>query len=50
MKSEKPQKQRLFQETQKTDPKRFLKKSGDLQPMKKSTTILLYNFLAEFAG
>lgn len=49
MKSEKSQKKRLFLETQKTDPKRFLKKSGDLQPMKKSVTVLLNSFSAEFA-
>lgn len=50
MKLEKSQKKRLFLETQKTDPKRFLKKSGDLQPMKKSTIRLPNNFSVEFAG
>jgi len=43
MKLEKSQKKRLFLETQKTDPKRFLKKSADLQPMKTSTTTLPSN-------
>jgi hypothetical protein len=50
MKSEKSQKKHPFQETQKTELKWFLKKSGDLQPMKKSIAILLNNFLEEFAG
>jgi len=50
MKSEKSQKKCLFLETQKTDPKSFLKKSVDLQPMKKSITMLPNNFSEEFAG
>ena len=50
MKSEKSQKKLLYLETQKTDPKRFLKKSADLQPMKKSITRLPNNFSAEFVG
>jgi hypothetical protein len=49
MKSEKSQKIHLFLETQKTDPKRFLKKSGGLQPMKKSIIRLPSNFSEEFA-
>ena len=50
MKSEKSQKRRLFQETQKTDLKRFLKKSANLQAMKKSVTRLSNNILVEYAG
>lgn len=50
MKSEKSQKKRLFPETQKTDHKSFLKKSADLQQMKKSITRRPNNFSAEFAG
>ena len=49
MKSEKSQKIHLFLETQKTDPKRYLKKNGGLQPMKTSITRLSNNSLAEFA-
>jgi len=50
MKSEKSQKKRLFLKTQKTGPKRFLKKSAGLQPKKKSITRLPNNFSEEFAG
>jgi hypothetical protein len=50
MKSEKSQKRRLFLETQKTELNRFLKRSADLQAMKKSITRLTNNILVEFAG